>query len=81
VADWKARICKNRKALSPLTLVFAMSAFWKGVELERLNKGTQLTATPLLLMRMMSPIRPLLLMLRLRSDDPYLRSGPRFARQ
>ena len=61
--------------------MFAMSAFWKVVELERLNKDTQLTATPLLLMRMVSPIRPLILLQRLRSDDPYLRSGPRFARQ
>ena len=37
------------------TLVFAMSAFWKGVELERLNKDTQLSATPLVLMRIVCP--------------------------
>lgn len=46
------------------------------VECERFNKDTQLTATLLLLMRMVSLIPPLLLLLRLPSDDPYLRSGP-----
>jgi hypothetical protein len=51
------------------------------VECQRFNKDTQLTATLSQLMRMASLIRPLLLLMRLPSDDPYLRSGPRFARQ